>query len=250
MQQSDIKHTLKMIKEYEGIGSFVMGVGVVSIIFLGSLFGLEKLKFRPFEFMKRGNKEQAAVVTPTSQPKELAALPTTPNLYEKDGQWFVQGLPATYTVQNGDSSWKVAMAVYGAGENYRDIESENNMKTNQDLVVGQKITLPNVPSKKVFAVSATPLPVTTVVPTSTATPIPTASVQPTAIPTATVTVKKEGEVTLPTKHVVQKSEGLWQIAQKYYKDGYKYMKIYEANRDKMKSPEDINPGMELTIPQL
>jgi len=50
------------------------------------------------------------------------------------------------------------------------------------------------------------------------------------------------------KYIVQKGEGLWQVSEKHYNDGNKYFQIYEANKDKMKSPEDIREGMELLIP--
>lgn len=49
-------------------------------------------------------------------------------------------------------------------------------------------------------------------------------------------------------HVVEPGEGLWQIAVQYYGDGNQYLKIYEANKNQMKSPEDIRVGMELRIP--
>lgn len=228
MEKKDIKQALKDVKEFDRVGSFIMGVAVVMILSVGLIFVLVKMKFRPFSF--NSNSQVASQqITPTPTITEMNELPSTPDLYEKDGQLFVKNLPATYEVKTGDSSWKVALAVYGSGDNYRDIEGENDMKMNQDLIVGQKITLPNVPSKKLG-------PATTVQPT--ATPAPTQAPTPQVQGTNST-----------TKHVVQKSEGLWQIAQKYYNDGYQYMKIYEANRDKMKSPEDIRVGMELTIPQ-
>ncbi|MEO8581038.1 MAG: LysM peptidoglycan-binding domain-containing protein [Patescibacteria group bacterium] len=235
MEKNDIKQALKNVKEFDQIGSFVMGVAVVVILSGGIIYGLTKMKFRPFSFYSKPipSSEQ---VTPSMSITELKELPGSPDLYEKDGEWYVHNLPAQYEVRLGDSSWKVALAVYGSGENYRDIESENNMKNNQDLVVGQKITLPNVPSKK-----------TGVIVEPTATAVPSSTPNPTTTPSST---EVEGNSGLPTKHVVQKSEGLWQISQKYYNDGYKYMKIYEANRDKMKNPEDISVGMELNIPKL
>lgn len=226
MEKSDIKQLLKDIKEYEQLGSFVMGVVVVVLIAGGVLYGLVKLKFQG-RFIHRDAENTQVSITPTVGISLLEKLPETPDLYEKDGYWYAKGLPAEYEVKNGDSSWKVALAVYGSGDNYRDIEVENAMQPNQDLVVGQKITLPNVPSKKLG-------PATTVPPS----------------PSVTLQDQSSTKTNLPTKHVVQTSEGLWQIAQKYYEDGYQYLKIYEANKDKMKSPEDIRVGMELTIPQL
>lgn len=59
-------------------------------------------------------------------------------------------------------------------------------------------------------------------------------------------------ITQPTSsartHVVKPGEGLWQIAEQYYQDGNRYLEIYQANTDLMKSPEDIRVGMELNIP--
>lgn len=52
----------------------------------------------------------------------------------------------------------------------------------------------------------------------------------------------------PREYTVQPGEGLWQIAERFYGDGNKYVEIYEANRDVMKSIEDIRVGMTLRIP--
>ena len=50
------------------------------------------------------------------------------------------------------------------------------------------------------------------------------------------------------KHVVQKGDTLWKIADEYYGDGRLYTKIFEANRDVLKDPDHIKPGQELRIP--
>lgn len=235
MEKSDIKHALKTVKEYEAVGSFVMGMVTVGVVFAAGVFALQKLKFQPFGFINR-DKAPVVVISPTPTVSEMTELPASPKLYQKNDQWYVEGLPAIYTVKAGDSSWKVALAVYGSGDNYKDIEIENNLLPNQDLVVGQRIKIPDVPTKSQVLL------VTTIKPTQPATPTQASK------PTSALQTNQKGN--LPTKHVVKKSEGLWQIAQQYYNDGYKYMKIFEANRDKMKTPEDINEGMELTIPQL
>ena len=55
----------------------------------------------------------------------------------------------------------------------------------------------------------------------------------------------------PTQEVpyeVQKGDTLWNIAKKVYGDGSKYTKIYEANKDKVKNPNLIYVGQNLTIP--
>jgi len=50
-------------------------------------------------------------------------------------------------------------------------------------------------------------------------------------------------------HVVVAGESLSKIAQKYYGNGNKYMKIFEANKDILSNPDLIKPGQKLRIPQ-
>jgi nucleoid-associated protein YgaU len=49
-------------------------------------------------------------------------------------------------------------------------------------------------------------------------------------------------------HVVAKGESLSVIAKKYYGDGNKYMKIFDANKDQLKDPDKIQAGQKLRIP--
>lgn len=51
-----------------------------------------------------------------------------------------------------------------------------------------------------------------------------------------------------TTYPVQKGDTLWGIAKKFYGNGSKYTKIYEANKDKIKNPNLIYVGQVLTIP--
>ncbi len=46
-------------------------------------------------------------------------------------------------------------------------------------------------------------------------------------------------------YTVQSGDSLSKIGSKY---GISYMKIFEANRDKLNDPDKIHPGQELTIP--
>jgi len=50
-------------------------------------------------------------------------------------------------------------------------------------------------------------------------------------------------------HQVVAGESLSKIAQKYYGNGNKYMKIFEANRDILSNPDLIKPGQKLRIPE-
>ena len=49
-------------------------------------------------------------------------------------------------------------------------------------------------------------------------------------------------------YTVEPGDTLYGIAEAFYGNGQKYMKIYNANRDKISDPNKIYPGMELVIP--
>ena len=47
---------------------------------------------------------------------------------------------------------------------------------------------------------------------------------------------------------IVKGDNLWKIAQKFYKDGNQYPKIFEANKEVIKDPDLIFPGQKIRIP--
>ena len=49
-------------------------------------------------------------------------------------------------------------------------------------------------------------------------------------------------------YTVKPGDTLSKISKEQYGDANKYMKIFEANRDKLKDPDKIQPGQVLTIP--
>jgi nucleoid-associated protein YgaU len=51
-----------------------------------------------------------------------------------------------------------------------------------------------------------------------------------------------------TTYTVKKGDCLWNIAKKFYGNGSKYTKIYEANKDKIKNGNLIYPNQILIIP--
>lgn len=60
------------------------------------------------------------------------------------------------------------------------------------------------------------------------------------LPTDTV----DGEV-----YVVQTGDSLWKIAAKFYGDGHKWRRIYEANQEVLRAPGKIYAGQKLIIPK-
>ena len=70
---------------------------------------------------------------------------------------------------------------------------------------------------------------------------------PTKTPTSKrPTDKKENKGS--KTHIVKRGDTLWGLAKKYYGDGSKYMKIANANKDKVKNPNLIIDGWKLVIP--
>ena len=49
-------------------------------------------------------------------------------------------------------------------------------------------------------------------------------------------------------YTVQTGDTLSKISKQFYGDGNAYMKIFDANKDKLKDPDKIQPGQQLTIP--
>ena len=52
------------------------------------------------------------------------------------------------------------------------------------------------------------------------------------------------------EYVVNKGDSLWKISVNLYKDGYKWVKLWEANKAKIANPDLIEIGMKLATPQL
>ena len=52
------------------------------------------------------------------------------------------------------------------------------------------------------------------------------------------------------RHLVAQGETLWGLAQKYYKDPFKWVGIYNANINSVSNPDLIYPGDELEIPDI
>ena len=71
-----------------------------------------------------------------------------------------------------------------------------------------------------------------------------------ANPTDIVADIQVSDPSVYTRHTVVKGESLSKIAKHYYDDMMKYNKIFEANRDQLKSADEIEVGQVLVIPNL
>ena len=48
---------------------------------------------------------------------------------------------------------------------------------------------------------------------------------------------------------VQKGDTLWAISRESYGEGVLYVRVFEANRDRIRNPDLIYPGQVFTIPE-
>ena len=57
------------------------------------------------------------------------------------------------------------------------------------------------------------------------------------------------EKSIPDYYEVKKGDSLWNISERFYSTGGKWIRIFEANLDKIKNPDIIYPYQRLTIPK-
>ena len=82
-------------------------------------------------------------------------------------------------------------------------------------------------------------------------PVPAAEVkpqEPVPAPAPEVKPQEPQKTVPPCEHTVRTGDNLWKIAREYYGAGSKWKIIFEANRDKLKKAEYLEPGTVLTIP--
>jgi len=120
-------------------------------------------------------------------------------------------LPATYTVLENDSLWKIAEKFYGSGYNWVSIVSANQIKNSDKIAVGQTLTIPKAEV-----------------------------IRPESEKVLSTSTQVEKTYTVVT------GDYLWKIALKEYGDGYAWTKI--ANANNLKNPDLIYPGTILKLP--
>lgn len=126
-----------------------------------------------------------------------------------------------YTVERGDSLWKIAARFYGQGSSWRRIYEDNAavIRNPGRLYVGQKLVIRLILAGQVNLMPEILVPVSDV---------------------ASLT---------GTSYKVQKGDRLWNIAHRVYGSGRLWNIIYEANKDIIADPERIREGQVITIPQ-
>lgn len=138
------------------------------------------------------------------------------------------GTPVSYTIQEGDTLWKIAGKFYGSGALWRKIYLDNvGVIDNPDMIrVGQVITIH--PAQGTAATGAA----------AAATPEPVQG---------TSTAGTSGQT--GTYYTVESGDTLWKIAKKYYGRGWQWRKIYDANREQISDSAQISVGQVIYIPE-
>jgi len=163
--------------------------------------------------------------------------------------------PRTYTVQPGDNLTRIARQVYGPGHEmkYKRIYQANRsrMPDESTLQVGTVLVIP--PINAVASIPApTPEPRRAVL-------APRGRIAIAPLPRDEMTLEEldahfkrptTGRVASGRVYVVRRGDSLTTIARKVLNDGSRasVLKIYNANRDKLKSPDHLPVGVTLRIP--
>ena len=118
-----------------------------------------------------------------------------------------------YTVQKGDTLWSIAQTYYQDGFKWAQIAKDNNITTPSKIIVGQKITIQKEKPKE--------------------------------LETKSQSTNPENK-SLPATYQVEKNDNLWDISQKFYGTGYRWVVIAKENN--LQNPNIIHKGNILKLP--
>ena len=145
----------------------------------------------------------------------------------------VAGVPAElYTLKDGETLYKICQAKYGNGNLWKELADFNKSTISNPtkLRKGTTIRLPSASVLRGEVIAATVAP---------AVPVPQAVSM--AEPNAT-------QQSQATEYIVQKGDTLGSISTREFGTAKKWESIYDANRDRLKSPTDLKIGKPLRIP--
>lgn len=138
-----------------------------------------------------------------------------------------------YTVKAGDNLWKIAESEMKDGYQWTTLANANGIKSPYVVTEGQKLTIPTPDPKIENLMTKADKPVAT------------------SAPVKEEETKMTETAEVSGTHTVAVGENLWKIAVTEYKDGYKWVEIYRANKALIgTNPGIIRVGQKLTIPSL
>lgn len=132
-----------------------------------------------------------------------------------------------HVVRKGDKLWKIAERYLGSGTRWKQIVAANPGLRPNRLRVGDALVIPGVGSARSGSQSSSG-----------------SSQQGGSESTKKSAEQKPKQ---PVYHTVRGGDTLSHIAARYYDDG-NWRRIFEANRDRIKSPKKLREGTRLVIP--
>lgn len=121
-----------------------------------------------------------------------------------------------HTVAKGETLWSISEDYLGSGYNWKDIFDANKLESDK-IEVGQKLIIPNIPSKDNEKTNSF------------------------------ISKENSQNPISETTYTVTKGDSLWKIAVRAYGDGFKWVEIARAN--KLANPNLIHPGNVLILPR-
>jgi nucleoid-associated protein YgaU len=207
-----IKNILKFFKMNENTISTMMG-GVVIVVIAGLIFNyFRTANLKTWQGMLLDQQETAST--------------------EKVDGSENDKLVATYKVVKGDDLWHISEKFYRSGYNYIDIMKENKITGKGVITAGMELRIPKVEAKKITVKEST---------------------------NTVAVVDKNGNVAAKTgsaetietgEYTTQKGDTYWNIAVRAYGDGFKWTKIYWANKKVFANPDLIYTNVKILIPML
>jgi len=153
----------------------------------------------------------------------------------------VVGVPAElYTLKDGETLYKICQTKYGNGNLWKEL-ADFNKSTISNPTKLRKGTTIRLPSANVLRGEVTPVAVAPTMPVSEMVALTNPAQQQ-------VQQQAQQPPTTTREYVVQKGDTLGSISTRELGTAKKWESIYEANRDRLKSPTDLKIGKSLRIP--
>ncbi len=155
-------------------------------------------------------------------------MPPKPASAEVVGPTLDMAAPLSHRIANGETLDVIAKRLYGRASAASEILAANPGLNPRRMKVGTELKLPRPPTLK-----------------SKATTEAAAVSRPSSVSSGTGAV---APVSSAAVHVVRSKDSLGSIARSRYGSENAWRKIYDANRDKLKSPDKLVVGMKLRLP--
>jgi nucleoid-associated protein YgaU len=181
----------------------------------------------------------------------LATVATTVDAAMKDDPYgdrppgnFAE-VPRTHKVRDGDTLSELARRYLGRRERFMEIFEANRDKlsTPDLLPIGKELRIPATDEK-----SSWPTPAAASQETSPPQPDPARGIAPEPAASLGVIRPINGPLRPPRTYRVQGEQTLVEVAERVYGDTARYLDLYDANRDRLDSPQNLRPGMILFVP--